>query len=198
MLKKFLCALLLISSLTFVLVSCQGEPGPQGEKGVDGATPTIEISDDGYWIINGEKTDVSAKGEKGDKGDKGDNAVAIDENPQGLDFFLKDDGTYAVGIGNAACLSVIVVPSTYRGKAVTEIPNEGFGIDYHGDKVYFLQKIILPDSIKRIGKNVFPNCNTLTDIYYTSDEEAWNSIEIDRGNDELSDATIHFNYVPEG
>ena len=40
----------------------QGLQGPQGEKGdtgadgKDGITPTVEISEDGYWIINGIKT----------------------------------------------------------------------------------------------------------------------------------------------
>ena len=33
--------------------------------------PTVEISDDGYWVINGEKTDVKAQGEKGDTGPQG-------------------------------------------------------------------------------------------------------------------------------
>lgn len=49
----------------------QGTPGPQGENGKQGtqgpagATPTIEISEDGYWVINGVKTDVKARGEDG-------------------------------------------------------------------------------------------------------------------------------------
>ncbi len=68
---------------------------------------TVEISEDGYWVIDGVKTEVLAKGEKGDKGDS-----ASDENPQGLDFFLKDDGTYAVGIGNALYLTKIQIPAT--------------------------------------------------------------------------------------
>lgn len=32
----------------------------KGDKGENGSSPKIEISDDGYWIINGEKTDVFA------------------------------------------------------------------------------------------------------------------------------------------
>ena len=42
----------------------------------------ITISEDGYWVLDGEKTEykVSESGEKGDKGDKGDSAtVGIDE-----------------------------------------------------------------------------------------------------------------------
>lgn len=34
--------------------------GENGQNGLDGKTPTIEISDDGYWIIDGVKTDVLA------------------------------------------------------------------------------------------------------------------------------------------
>ena len=57
MVRKFICILLSIVVLTCVLSSCQGEQGPQGDKGEDGISPTIEISDDGYWVINGVKTD---------------------------------------------------------------------------------------------------------------------------------------------
>ena len=63
MVRKFICILLSIVLLTCVLSSCQGEQGPQGEqgeKGADGISPTIEISEDGYWVINGVKTDVLA------------------------------------------------------------------------------------------------------------------------------------------
>ena len=37
-----------------------GTPGQNGENGIDGQTPTIEISDDGYWVINGTKTEYRA------------------------------------------------------------------------------------------------------------------------------------------
>lgn len=37
----------------------------KGEKGDDGLTPTVEISDDGFWVINGIKTEHKAKGETG-------------------------------------------------------------------------------------------------------------------------------------
>ena len=56
--KKLICIMALMLALVLALTSC-------------GVTPTIEISEDGYWVINGEKTDVLAKGEKGDKGDVG-------------------------------------------------------------------------------------------------------------------------------
>ena len=48
-----------------------GQDGQDGEDGQDGTTPTIEISEDGYWVINGEKTDVKAEGEDGQDGANG-------------------------------------------------------------------------------------------------------------------------------
>jgi len=64
---------ILLSISTFALTSCEGPMGPagvQGEKGdtdesgKDGISITIGISEDGYWVINGEKTDVKALGAK--------------------------------------------------------------------------------------------------------------------------------------
>ncbi len=46
--------------------------GRDGKNGTDGRSPVVGISDDGYWIINGVKTQDKALGDKGDKGDKGD------------------------------------------------------------------------------------------------------------------------------
>ena len=69
-----------------VLSACAGEQGPQGEKGEqgeqgipgiqgeagkDGLTPTIEISEDGYWVINGLKTEYKAIGQDGVDGSDG-------------------------------------------------------------------------------------------------------------------------------
>lgn len=44
------------------LLSIKGDKGDNGE---DGFTPTVEISDDGYWVINGIKTDRKSQGETG-------------------------------------------------------------------------------------------------------------------------------------
>ena len=47
-----------------------GKDGADGQNGTPGSV--ITIGEDGYWYIDGEKTDFPAQGEKGDKGDKGD------------------------------------------------------------------------------------------------------------------------------
>lgn len=49
----------------------QGEKGEQGEAGTPGTTPSITINEDGYWVINGEVTDVKAEGEDGKDGASG-------------------------------------------------------------------------------------------------------------------------------
>ena len=53
----------------------------------------------------------------------------------------------------------------------------------------------IPDSVTRIGDWAFNNCESLTDIYFTGTESAWNSIAIGVANYALKNAKIHCNYV---
>ena len=46
----------------------QGDQGIQGNPGKDGHTPVITISEDGYWVVDGEKTSTLALGQKGETG----------------------------------------------------------------------------------------------------------------------------------
>ena len=103
---------------------------------------------------------------KGDKGDNGDSNVDP-ENPQGLDFYLLPDGTYAVSAGKAVFAKEITVPATYRGKAVTCVGMPGYldddnlyGLGFYG--LPLLEKINLPDSITTIGCMAFGECPRLT------------------------------------
>ena len=89
----------------------QGPQGDKGDTGEQGPAATIYISEDGYWVINGVKTEVKAegvnglsayeiakkhgfegteeewlaslKGEKGDQGDKGDQGEKGDQGDKG-------------------------------------------------------------------------------------------------------------------
>lgn len=76
--KKVLLSVLLLASCLSLgscrIVGLKGDTGPsgaQGEKGENGESPTITISDDGYWVINGVKSNVKAAGEEGQKGKDG-------------------------------------------------------------------------------------------------------------------------------
>ena len=52
--KKLISIILLLSFLICILASCA-------------VSPNVEISEDGYWIINGEKTNVKAEGARATK-----------------------------------------------------------------------------------------------------------------------------------
>ena len=60
-----------------------------------------------------------------------------------------------------------------------------------------LTSIVIPDSVTTIGSRAFYGCTSLTDVYYTGTEEQWNNIAIGSDNDDLLNATIHFNYTGE-
>ena len=151
---------MLLMTLTIGLTSCSEL---KGEDGKDGLTPTIEISQDGYWVINGEKTNVKAEGKDGKDGKDGIDGKDGGGNPQGLDFFLKDDGTYSVAVGKAKYMSKIEIPATYNGRAVTEIAYLGFSA-YDNMEELPLKEIIIPDSVTAIGYGAFAGCTSLTSV----------------------------------
>lgn len=60
-----------------------------------------------------------------------------------------------------------------------------------------LTSVTIPDSVTLIGRGAFSGCSSLTDVYYTGTQDQWNAIRIDAmGNNSLTSATIHYNYVP--
>lgn len=60
-----------------------------------------------------------------------------------------------------------------------------------------LTQITIGKSCTYIESNAFAQCNALTDVYYAGSEEEWAAINIAAGNEYLTNATIHFNYVAE-
>lgn len=66
----------------------------KGEDGDDGITPTIAISDDGYWVINGVKTEYKAIGVDGKNGDNGNDGVSITKSE------INDDGYLIIYYSN--------------------------------------------------------------------------------------------------
>ncbi len=57
-----------------------------------------------------------------------------------------------------------------------------------------MTKVYIPKSMKVIGDNSFYFDDRITDVYYGGDESDWLSIEIGIGNENLKNATIHYNY----
>ena len=83
-------------------------------------------------------------------------------------------------------LTKMAIPS-----GVTQINKETF--KSCGD----MTSIVIPDSVIAIDYQAFDGCYGLTDVYYTGTEEQWNTISIGSSNERLTNATIHYNYVPE-
>ena len=69
-----------------------GVDGVPGKDGQDGVTPTIEISEDGYWIINGVKTEYKAIGTDGQDGQDGEPGKDGEDGKDGVDGTDGKDG----------------------------------------------------------------------------------------------------------
>ena len=78
-------SLILAASLTACIPGEQGEQGLPGNDGKDGLSPTVEISPDGYWIINGEKTGYMAIGQDGKDGKDGEDGKDGKPGADGID-----------------------------------------------------------------------------------------------------------------
>ncbi len=59
-----------------------------------------------------------------------------------------------------------------------------------------LIKVVIPDSVTAIGISAFDD-SSLTDIYFTGSEAQWNSISKLGDTSVITNATKHFNYVPD-
>ena len=131
------------STSTFKVTNgVDGNQGIQGEKGEDGRTPTITISEDGYWVIDGVKSTTLAKGQKGDTGEKGDsgepgtkwiydkgNPIDLNKTSNQGDFYFDTDN------GNVF---------TYTNSTWNYVTNFRYKIDYDGNHeftVYSMDQI---------------------------------------------------------
>ena len=92
-------------------------------------------------------------------------------------------------IDNYAFVKCSALTSAIIGNSVTSIGNYAF---YGCDS---LTSVVIPDSVTSIGNYAFYYCDALTDVYYTGSEEEWSKISISEYNEELQNATIHYNYV---
>ena len=76
-----------------------------------------------------------------------------------LDFTWKLDGTYSVSAKEGVEMpSHLIIPVTYKGKAVTKIKDNAF------ENCNTLQSITIPDSITVIGEFAFAHCRALKSI----------------------------------
>ena len=93
-------------------------------------------------------------------------------------------------IGNYAFSNCTSLTSVVIGDSVTTIGDEAFY------KCTSLTSVVIGDSVTSIGFGAFYYCSKLTDVYYTGSEADWAEISIGNCNSNLTNATIHYNYVP--
>ena len=87
-----------------------------------------------------------------------------DDNPQGLAFYLLDDGTYGVKAGTAGYLSSLTLPTTHNGKKVAVILDYFFGYKAEDQRAYGLtERLTVPEGIEKIEVRAFFNA-PLTEI----------------------------------
>ena len=103
--------------------------------------------------------------------------------------------------------------SVVIGDRVTSIGNEAFAqchsltsilipgsVTSIGDCAFYncksLTFVVISDGVAIIGEYAFAACDRLRDVCYTGSEENWKWIYIGYPNIDLTNATIHYNYVP--
>ena len=116
-------------------------------------------------------------------------------------------------IGNSAFNDCTSLTSVVIGDGVTSIGNSAFegcssltsvvipdSVTSIGSYAFYsctkLTSVVIPDRVTSIGNSAFNGCSKLTDVYYTGSEADWAEISIGSSNNYLTNATIHYNYVP--
>ena len=116
----------------------------------------ITVDKDGYVVVNGIKTEHNVNGN------------GNSENPHGLLFTLKSDGTYKVSIGAAKKQSRIEIPAPYNGIPVTEVGSFGAENIIELSQLMFtntyLKEIVIPEGITKLGAFCFAGCYNLISV----------------------------------
>jgi len=116
-------------------------------------------------------------------------------------------------IGDSAFFNCSGLTSVVIGDSVTTIGSSAFynctsltSVVIGGNVTYIgiyafsncdsLTSVVIPDSVTTIGDSAF-SCSKLKDVYYTGSEEEWKAITIGSNSYYLTNATKHYNYVPE-
>ena len=120
---------------TFVVAN--GSNGAQGLPGENGHTPTIEISNDGYWVIDGTKTTVLAQGTQGNSVLVGNGAPNAGEgivgdtyiNLQTGDVYTKTETGWGDPTGDSGFASLSIVNGFwYIGDENTGVQAQGASV----------------------------------------------------------------------
>ena len=173
-----------------------GENGANGANGADGrGIQSCEIVSGDLIITYTDGTTQNAGTVVPYSG--GNGLLDAEGGTIGLEYFLQEDGTYAVKCGTATRIKNVVIPAFHNGKKVTTIGKNGFSAvlymhTYDGrgntDETLALESITLPATITKIEHGTAPYgtfslTTSLTDIYFQGSVNQWASIDFDEGVD---------------
>ena len=108
---------------------------------------------------------------------------------EGLTSIVIPDSVTSIGSDvfyGCSSLTSVIIPDS-----VTSIGDDAF------NSCSRLTSVVIPDSVTSIGYWAFYGCSALKNVYYTGSEEEWKAITIGSYNYNLTNATIHYNYLPE-
>ena len=89
-------------------------------------------------------------------------------------------------IGDRAFASCDSLTSITIPFGVTSINPETFY------KCYSIKSITIPESVTDIGDSAFSGCSSLEDVYFGGTQAEWRIITIGQGNEDLTNATLHY------
>ena len=95
------------------------------------------------------------------------------------------------GVTNVACYAFHMCESLVSATipdSVTSIDECAFG------SCKALTSITIGNQVAEIGPSAFISCDNLKDVYYCGSESDWNKISIAEANDQLTAATIHYDF----
>lgn len=92
-----------------------------------------------------------------------------------------------IKISDCAFSENYVLEKIYFPEGLLEIGNEAF---YFCENLYSIE---IPETLRYVGEYAFCACENLSEIKYSGNEEAWNSIDFTEGNDVLQECSIEFN-----
>ncbi len=99
------------------------------------------------------------------------------------------DGVENIGI--RAFYNNYALKSAILPDGLENIKDEAF--IYCGD----LKTVYIPSTVTNIGWRAFFDCENIADVYFSGTEEQWNEITIGEGNENLTDAEIHYGHQHE-
>ena len=126
----------------------QGQQGLQGSKGADGRG--IEKTE----LVNGELVITYTDGTSDNLGSVSGTEIGVSDL---LTYELLENDTYAV-TGAIASISNLTIPSSYNGKAVTEISEYAFMNEVS------LRTVTIPDGVVKICSFAFYKCTNLKTV----------------------------------